>query len=1827
MVMRKPSFFYVASGSLFLLFIFSSLCDSLKAQQLTISDFAMFSGNGGAGTTVPSSPGYGVQIGSSITINGGSVGSYTLVQTTGNAAINANIYSGGKVSITNSNIVSGKIAAANSGALSGTILSVGSSATLGGNIDVNGNIVIGGGTVSGTVTHPPGTTYSGPAPAGGNVIGAPTLPTLPALPAITNFPAAGVTNITTTQTIAPGSYGDITLGGNKTITLNGVGIYIFKSVHFSGNSNKFIFDFKNAPTGNFSVYIQGDADFGKLNANMSNGGDASRIYTEIHGIGNTTSIPTYAFIIANGSSGGGSKWMGTVWTPYAGINIGSGTGSSTLTGALWSGTQINFQSGVTFTYAPFTFCNPPNADAGLDKPLDFSPQTTLTGSSTTAGVSFSWQAINGGIITSSPNAATITVSVAGSYVLTVSSAANCLAKDTVVVTSRLKSVIGSELQSIYDNHTTSSPFFVISGDSVMIDVIVNDGYYTSILNLLQTAPYGLTNIISNGTSNFIITGKFPIINLPKLNFLFTEINYCRPYYQGLTNIGLVTSAGDTSIRSYLVRNGYNVNGDGIKVGVISNSYSTITSGTTTPIKTNTAAQDVANGDLPGDTTFPVGGHVVNPNGYNKNVHVLKDYPGQRSDEGRAMLQIIHDVAPGAELYFRTGSVTAGDFAQGIKDLHNAGCNVIVDDITYMTESFLSDGTVANAVDEVTLQGSTYFSAAGNFASKSYENPYVPVPAPAVFAAGTTAHNFGGGDIFQSVSLQPGDYTFVLQWQDGIHSIGQVGTINDLDIYLTPHTDGTSLFGFNRDNTNGDPIEFIPFTVTSPTTTNVLIVNNTIGSNPARIKFIVFRGDITFNEYQTASTIVGQANALGAIAVGAARYDKALPFPGPLVTESFSSTGGTFVNGLPRNKPELVGPDGVNVTVNMGIDYDHNLFPNFFGTSAAAPHAAAVAALIMQGRKKFLDLPVTTPGEIRSLMQSTAVDMGTPGFDFTSGYGFINADLAMRTFAAPTPAINKLVVPLTSPLTIPGDAVFTVTVKGENFSSNSIVYFNDSALASTIILNTNEATALIPKFDGNPAIRVYTPPYPTTNGLDGGFSNSLHFFEADIIITALNATKKYEETLPALDTTITINGKLLQDTTLTLADIGLSNMTLTTPATKTSDVGTYLITPSRIFDPTNPVDIALLEKYKYTFITGNLTIQKLPLKITAQNSTVNYGDKIPNTQFTYHFIGTYNIPDSSILLNAIASAHQTQLAKDALGNDILGLVNGQAVTIENGQAVTIENGQAVTIENGQAVTIENGIEVPVINAQALTIVNGVVTAINEIKLDTSQISNLSFLATEPSLQNARAIPDQTLINGVYVAGTTNVVDITQESILDYNVNAAQTYMLSSVSNVDPKGLVDILSYTNGQAVTIENGQAVTIENGVEITTVNGQAVTIENGQAVTIENGVPVPIVSSHNRTAVIVDQNEIGDGLAQLKSLNIITGLSVGQQFLIPGSLSNNNYEITYKAGIVTINNPPCLVTHSPDKNFGSSANPGTATSVWLNVVTKISGQLKCKGDYFLFKSGTITLNNIISTPLVIDFAIPPGKIVADNVSIPFTIYDAASNTWITKVPVGFSSTSDIFITGAIINSSTGFVKNNNANSIVKGMFYSNKNNFKDQWSYATAAYQPEFTYASVADSGEVTSINGNYRAGTPTTQIQNLVNGGSGGGGNNYTGSTNSYEKITACVSEGPSCSPSASQVTSSSPIPEELPNTLSAEGVQIIPNPATNYITLSFVPARTGNSKIVLFTLDGKMVFDMDNGICESGKRYLKKIDVSKLINGVYVIQLRSKDQITIKKIIISR
>jgi len=2003
--------------SLFYCILLSITTADLKAQQLNINDFVLFSGPNGTGTTL---------IGSSITINGGSVGAKKLVQSTGNVAINSNIYSKDKIILSNSNIVKGNIAAGanylNPPISTGTILSVGSSASITGNIDVYGNINIGGGSVTGKVTLPTGYTYIGPPPSNDTVFSTPAIPVLPDIPGKTNLGIYPV--VTSNEPIpfsqGPGNYGNIILTGNKTMTLNEPGIYIFNSIKMTGNSNKLVFNFNNKP-GNFKIFIRHNADFGKLNASLAlnKGGSADRIQFEIQGngqgLGANSSLPGFSFVIANGSSSGGSKWLGSVLAVDGGINIGSGTGSSTLTGTFASLTGVSIQSGVTIFYSPFNYCARPVVKATSDRPLNFIGQTTLTDSFPSPGVSRLWRATNGGIISSNDlTAQTITVSAAGTYIVTDSISETCLARDTVIVSAKVKNIIGAELLSIYLHYNPNNPnpdidsFFVTDNGYVTIDIFCivdtaividrltdNDGGADPVV-------YGLTNVIPNGLSPHTVTGDILVTNLIKLNDLSDILKFCRPYYKPSTNAGITISQGDTTMRTYLIRKGFELDGSGVKIGVISDSYKTITDPSTTyfdvcnDLNQNLIVNDESAGTANGDLS---------------NVTLVQDFPIKLTDEGRAMMEIINDVAPGSQKYFFTGFYTAGYMADAIDSLAKLGCKIIVDDVSYATEPMLKDGIIAKTVNRVKQDSSVlYFSSAGNFGNKSYEKNFNPVLAGNISGFETKyAHNFKTGDnsnpdFFQKVWLRPGSNMIVFQWLDDIYSIDDPGgTKYDMDFYLTPadNTDGTGLIGFNRDNLGGDPIEFIPIRIpgnndcdTVARAYNIFIVNNTPGGNPARIKYVAFRGNFRVDEYYEGySTLVGQANAEGAIAVGASRFNHVpghplLPSTMSTITkpqiESYSSIGGTIA----RLKPDLVGPDGINTSTLMGQDYPPQAldrFSNFFGTSAAAPHAAAMAALLIQGRQKYLGKTSHPVDSLKLLMQVSAVDMRpasmgsndynfftkTGTYDYISGAGMVNGDSAMRTFASPKPFEIKLVKP-TDVNIIPCQDPFTLTIVGENFSLNSVVYLDtnrvepiepDSSIRipySYISRNRDTIKVTINSCVGNPFIWVNTDATPGLIVPDGGLSNGIKLFSKEIEVFTLDTAKFYGDVNPTPRTVVKIGDLIITNqTTPNLADIGLDASKLNlieTIADTYTNVGTYSIKVYRQFSSANAQDRDLTNQYRYFFRNGLLTINKLPITVKPDDKTIVSGHAVGNITYTYKyengatvtnpillhkFDSSYKVykPDNTIaIINNYPGA--TGLNDDALDN-ISGMVTFNA--LKNSRKYQVVNGyltplpanstlfniqylvdvsaqsllnfknnpaSAVMVPVGypgihsraivgaaklaageinistsinplgqmingllvKSVNTSVGSLVPIYSNNLMQMVDGVQITINNG--DTSAIANESLVQVANGLLvksvNGELVP---IANNVLVKLLDNtIVYQTSNALLVKSVNGTSEPVLNGLLVKSVNGV--LVKSVNGIDVPVADGTLIQLANGLLVKSVNGASSLIQmangvqlpvadglqvvNGLLVKSVNGTDVPITSgligvvdgnivqivnsfsisqgNNEDAAVIIDSDDIDvehGFLGAMFSTDMITGLAIGDHSIIAGTLINRNLQLTYEVGRGTvIEDPACLQTHSPFKNFGNtSPDP---TSLWLNLTTKVSGQLSSVGDYLLFKKGTVTLNAISWTPPVnYNDSIPNGKIIAVNVppeTPPVTHYDAATNTWITEVPVNFASTSDIFVTGKIINSSNGFVKlNGNTSTVVKGAFYSNRT-FSDQWTYGIAAYQPQFDYPTIMGEGQVVSINGNqYRAGTPLVNnvpLQFLVQGASGGGGQNYTGSSASFQAFTACIDLNPLPEEPSIRIVNSSLTLEADQTEPSGPGVLINPNPASGYITVSFVPVQTGRSKIEIFTINGRKVFEADYGICEAENKYIKQIDVNKLINGIYLIRVWNAGKVTNKKIVIA-
>jgi len=457
------------------------------------------------------------------------------------------------------------------------------------------------------------------------------------------------------------------------------------------------------------------------------------------------------------------------------------------------------------------------------------------------------------------------------------------------------------------------------------------------------------------------------------------------------NSGAALSQGDAALGTDELRRQQELDGSTVKVGVLSDTY------------------NANNGELAGINANELPG-PDNTNGFTTPVQVLAD-GASGIDEGRAMLEIIHDLAPGATLAFHTALGGRAAFASGIRALRNADCEVIVDDIAYLAQPFFQDGLVAQAADEVNADGALYFSSAGNNADLSYEADYVVARTIPIGDTDYQVHDFDPGagiDAFQQISIPAGETLLLdFQWNDRFTSInGSPGPSSDLGIFLVDSAITTVVASSDFNNIEGDPVEILEFTnpaSASSTTFNILIGLRS-GSIPDRIKYISFE-DLRANEFATNSaTCFGHPNAAGAIAVGAAPWFETPNFgENPPILEPFSSRGGVPIlrnsNGnelgmeLIRDKPNVVGPDGGNTSFFGQQINDGDDFPNFFGTSASAPHAAAFAALLLEA------FPQALPSDIRTALEGTAIDMEDPGFDSASGNGFINVQAAFNDLEA------------------------------------------------------------------------------------------------------------------------------------------------------------------------------------------------------------------------------------------------------------------------------------------------------------------------------------------------------------------------------------------------------------------------------------------------------------------------------------------------------------------------------------------------------------------------------------------------------------------------------------------------------------------------------------------------------------------------------------------------------------------------------------------------------------------------------------------------------------
>jgi len=536
----------------------------------------------------------------------------------------------------------------------------------------------------------------------------------------------------------------------------------------------------------------------------------------------------------------------------------------------------------------------------------------------------------------------------------------------------------------FSNATTLLPNSVVTVGKttyVNIDVVAKNGDGASLLPALEKA--GLQNA---DASQGLVSGTIAVSKLGALHDVLTgptastsdDIGLARASGMML-NAGSVTTQADTAEYANLARTNYGVDGTGVTVGVLSDSFNTSGHGS--------YAADIASGDLPAG------------------IRIRYDPTGGTTDEGRAMAQLVHDLAPGAAIEFNSAYNNQAAFAQHILALANDGAKVITDDVIYYAELSYQEGPIAQAVDTAANLGVSYFSSAGNNANGSqatgYEHAWVNGASYGGGGETTTLMNFAPGQDYIPVTLAANE-VFVLQWANPGASAGGAGATADLDLFLTDQTGATVYLNAISNNIGGDPVEVLGVSGGAGGT-YYLRVGLHSGPAPSEIRLMALANgqNVSFTSPAgnlNKGTFYGHAAATGAMAIGAASYASTPAFGvSPPVLENYSSRltdkflydeDGKLLTTPYSHSVAFTAVDGGNTSFFGSDDGDADSSPNFYGTSAAAPDAAAVAALMLSANGAL------TPADIKNLITDSATDMGAAGPDTTNGAGLLNAQLAV-----------------------------------------------------------------------------------------------------------------------------------------------------------------------------------------------------------------------------------------------------------------------------------------------------------------------------------------------------------------------------------------------------------------------------------------------------------------------------------------------------------------------------------------------------------------------------------------------------------------------------------------------------------------------------------------------------------------------------------------------------------------------------------------------------------------------------------------------------------------
>jgi Subtilase family len=532
----------------------------------------------------------------------------------------------------------------------------------------------------------------------------------------------------------------------------------------------------------------------------------------------------------------------------------------------------------------------------------------------------------------------------------------------------------------YDYQSPLSELYVVKGRDVMVTVKVN-GKLRPVHDLIRSMKG--RSVISD-TSRSVIVAYVPIDQVDDLASQ-KRVLTVRPNVRGQTaSAGSVGNDAERSLKTEFVQPAFGVDGSGQKVGVISDSFDS----------SGAYVIDQLSGDLP-------------------EVDIVQDNePG--TDEGRAMLQLVHDIAPGSDLAFHNVGNSLEEFAVAVRSLREAGSTIIVDDVSFATSPYFGEGVLEKSINDVVDDGAVYLTHQRNTGNAAFSNPTNWV---------ADTENPGGllndFDLSNSVDTrlklrvdQAG--AIFLQWDDVYD--GTVAKVTaDVDFFL--ERNGTVITSSIDNNfQTGAPYEVL--VVNDPGIYDVVIRIDGLAKGaaaPTRFKFSangnqagMFNGKTGIEYAGNNSSAVGQSAATGAIAVAAVDNlaSNAFGRARDPVTEDFTSEG-PVIRVFDENGNRLAQPQTILAPLVSGTQRTNTSvagFEVFPGTSAAAPNVAAVAALLRQIS------PNASPEQIKDALVESAktqpLNGAEPGeWDPRGGYGLVDglvaANLLNPNIAVPT----------------------------------------------------------------------------------------------------------------------------------------------------------------------------------------------------------------------------------------------------------------------------------------------------------------------------------------------------------------------------------------------------------------------------------------------------------------------------------------------------------------------------------------------------------------------------------------------------------------------------------------------------------------------------------------------------------------------------------------------------------------------------------------------------------------------------------------------------------